>query len=105
MTTLSSSSPSTEASAAAAVVTLCSSGGGYLWNTGAQLLISCCDSPQLFILFVSESNIAKLTTACYFSGSSSLGGDDIDLFTFSCSDAIPLSSAIIPCTAVTVIGE
>ncbi len=53
---------------------------------------------------VVESNIAKLVVACYFAGSSS-GDDDVDLFTFSSTDATPAAPIIISCTAVAVIGK
>lgn len=51
-----------------------------------------------------ECNIAKLTSACYFYGSSS-DTDGVELITFSSSDAIPSPSTILPCTAIAVIGQ
>ncbi len=105
MTALSSSSPSAEASAAAAVVTVCCNGCIYLWNTGAQFSLIASTAQPKFTLPVVESNIAKLVAACYLAGGSSPGDDDIDLFTFSYTDANPAPPIIIPCTAVAVIGK
>jgi hypothetical protein len=105
MTKLLSSSPSKEASAAAAVVTLCCNGCVYLWNTGSDYLFPSTTVSTLFTVLVTESNIAKLTAACYLSSSGSTDDDDVDLVSFSSSDASPEPSLIIPCTAATIIGK
>ncbi len=46
-----------------------------------------------------------MTAACYLTGSGTCDADGVELCSFSCSDAIPSPSIIIPCTAVVVIGK
>ena len=46
-----------------------------------------------------------MAAACYLTGNGTCDADGVELCSFSCSDAIPSPSIIIPCTAVAVIGK